>query len=296
MTDMNVLRAQEYSTNLELLSQQMQAKLAPYARMQSAAGSKAFRMLSQVGTAGAVRRNTSAKPAMNAEINHDGRWVYPQAYDWGTVVDDVELLQQNITPQGQYTRAGVAELNRVSDDLFTEAFFGDAQTGETGSTTTSFDSNNVVAVDEGAGSATGLNVEKLRAAQKILLDNDVDLDGETVYIAVSPQQHDDLLALTQVVSTDFNQRPVLGTDGFVRQFLGMTFIISTRLPTDTNGYRRNPVWVPSGMGCGMWKEISGVIRKRPDLQGEPDYIEASMVKGFTRLEEAKCVEIKASEA
>lgn len=296
MTDMNVLRTQEYSTNLELLSQQKTAKLAPYASMQSATGSKAFRMLSQLDNTNAVLRGTSAKPAMNIDITHDGRWVYPVMYDWGKVIDDIDLLQTNISPQGSYVQSAVAALNRTSDDLFTEAFFGDAKTGETGSTTTSFNSNNVVAVTEGAGSATGLNVEKLRAAQKILLDNDVDLDSEMIYIAVAPQQHDDLLALTQVVSTDFNERPVLGTDGYVRKFLGMNFIISTRLPTDTNGYRRNPVWVPSGMGCGMWKEISGVIRKRPDLQGEPDYAEASMMKGFTRLEEAKCVEIKSSEA
>ena len=294
MADIQVLRSQEYSTNLEMLSQQKMAKLAPYATVQQASGSKAFRMLSQIDKTNASLRSTSAKPAVNIDINHDGRWVYPLMYDWGKVIDDIDLLQTNIAPQGTYVQSAVAALNRTSDDLFTSAFFGDAQTGETGATTTSFDSNNVVAVDLG-GSAEGMTVEKMRAAQKILLDNDVDIDMEEIYIAVSPKQHDDLLALTTVVSTDFNDRPVL-VDGRVRKFLNMNIIISTRLPTDANSYRRNPVWVPSGMGCGVWKEINGVIRKRPDLQGEPDYAEASMMKNFTRLEEAKCVEIKSSEA
>lgn len=294
MADIQVLRSQEYSTNLELLSQQMTAKLAPYTSVQAASGSKAFRMLSQIDSTEASLRSTRAKPAVNIDVDHDGRWVYPQMYDWGKVIDDIDLLQTNIAPQGAYVRSAVAALNRVEDDLFTTAFFGDAKTGETGSTTTSFDSNNVVAVDLG-GSAEGLTVQKMREAQKILLDNDVDIDMEQIYIGVSPKQHDDLLALTQVISTDFNDRPVL-VDGKVRRFLNMNLIISTRLPTDLNGYRRNPVWVPSGMGKGSWKEISGVIRKRPDLQGEPDYAEASMMCGFTRLEEAKCVEIKSSEA
>lgn len=294
MADIQVLRSQEYSTNLELLSQQMTAKLAPYTSVQPASGSKAFRMLSQIDSTEASLRSTRAKPAVNIDVDHDGRWVYPQMYDWGKVIDDIDLLQTNIAPQGAYVRSAVAALNRVEDDLFTTAFFGDAKTGETGSTTTSFDSNNVVAVDLG-GSAEGLTVQKMREAQKILLDNDVDIDMEQIYIGVSPKQHDDLLALTQVISTDFNDRPVL-VDGKVRRFLNMNLIISTRLPTDSNGYRRNPVWVPSGMGKGSWKEISGVIRKRPDLQGEPDYAEASMMCGFTRLEEAKCVEIKSSEA
>lgn len=294
MAEIQALRSQEYSTNLEMLSQQKTAKVAPYASVQQASGNKAFRMLSQIDSTNASLRTTSAKPAVNVDIDHDGRWVFPVMYDWGKVIDDIDLLQTNISPQGTYVQSAVAALNRTSDDLFLTAFFGTAQTGETGATSTTFDSNNVVDVDLG-GSAEGMTVEKMREAQKILLDNDVDIDMEEIYIAVSPKQHDDLLALTTVVSTDFNDRPVL-VDGRVRKFLNMNIIISTRLPIDSNSYRRNPVWVPSGMGCGVWKEINGVIRKRPDLQGDPDYAEASMMKNFTRLEEAKCIEIKSSEA
>ena len=294
MADLSVLRTQEYSTNLELLSQQMQAKLAPYCRTQTASGAKAFRMLSQVQKTSSQDIVTSATPAMNIDVVHDGRWVYPTKKGWGTVVDEIDLLQTNIAPQGAYVRDAVAALNRDKDDLFITAFYGTANTGEAGGTSTSFDSNNVVAVDLG-GAAEGMTVQKMREAQKILLDNDVDFDMERPKIALAPKQHDDLLALTQVVSTDFNTRPVL-VDGMVKQFLGMDIIISTRLPTDANGYRRNPVWVQSGMGCGLWKDITGAVRNRPDLHTNPDYVEASLMIGFTRLEEAKCVEIKSSEA
>lgn len=295
MVDIQALRSQEYSTNLELLSQQMQAKLAPHASMQSAAGSKAFRMKSQIDGTDAIERTESAKPAINIDVEHDGRWVYPRTFDWGKVVDDIDLLQTKISPQGAYVRSAVAALNRKQDDLFLEAFFGTAKTGETGSTSTSFLAGNQIAVTEGGGgSATGLNVEKLRAAQQLLLEADIDIDMEQIKIAVSPQQHDDLLAQTLVVSTDFNDRPVL-VDGRVKQFLGMQIIVSTRLTTDSNSYRRLPVWVDSGMGKGDWKSINGIIRKRPDLQGDPDYVEASMMCDFTRLEEAKCIEIKCSE-
>lgn len=294
MADIEVLRTQEYSTNLELLSQQVQPKLAIHASTQSASGNKAFRMLSQIDETAALPRTTSAKPAINLDVTHDGRWVYPAKYDWGKVVDDLDLMQTNIAPQGAYVRSAVAALNRVQDDLFSTAFFGTSKTGETGATSTTFPAGNQVAVTEGPGSATGLNIEKLRAAQKLLLEADVDIDMERIKIAVSPKQHDDLLALTQVTSTDFNDRPVL-VDGMVRRFLNMDIIISNRLPTDTNSYRRLPVWVSSGMGKGTWQEISGVVRDRPDLQGKPDYVEASMMCGFTRLEESKCVEIKCSE-
>lgn len=296
MVDIPALRVQEYSTNLELLSQQMRARLAVHARTQIATGSKAFRMLSQVDATEAVSRSTSAKPAINLDVNHDGRWVFPQTFDWGKVVDDIDLLQTNIQPQGDYIRKAVAAMNRKQDDLFVTAFFGTAQTGETGATATTFLAGNQVAVTVGGGgSDTGLNVDKLRDAKQILLEADVDLDMERIYIGVSPRQHADLLSLTQVTSTDFNDQHVL-VGGRVHQFLGMDIIISNRLPTDTNSDRRCPVWVASGMGKGSWKEIGGTIRNRPDLQGNPDYVEASMTVGFTRLEEAKCVEIKCDES
>lgn len=293
MADLQVLRTQEYSTNLELLSQQMTPKLASHTRVQSASGSKAFRMLSQMQKTNSQDVVTSATPAMNIDVTLDGRWVYPTKKGWGTVVDEIDLLQTNISPQGAYVRDAVAALNRDKDDLFINAFFGTAQTGETGSTSTTFDSNNQIAAS--VGTTTGMNIEKLRAAQKGLLDNDVDIEMEDIYVAMSPTQHDDLLALTQVVSTDFNTRPVLGTDGMVRKFLGMNIIISTRLTTDGSGDRRCPVWVASGMGCGLWQDINGVVRNRPDLHKNPDYVEAGMMIGFTRLEEAKCFEIKCTE-
>lgn len=295
MADLSVLRAQEYSTNLELLSQQMTPKVANFARVQSGVGSKALRMLSQVAETDGSAYTTRATPAMNLDIGHDGRWVYPQFFAWGTVVDEPELLQTNIAPQGAYVRSAVAFMNRKQDDLFYSAFFGTAQTGEAGGTSTTFPAAQQIAVTEGVGSATGLNVAKLRAGKKLLLENDVDLDMESIYCAVTPKQHDDLLAITQVVSTDFNNRPVLGEDGMVRQFLGINFVISNRIPTDSSSYRRLPMWVPSGMGRGEWQAVQGTIRTRPDLQFDPDYIEAKMGVGFTRLEEAKCVEIKCAE-
>jgi hypothetical protein len=295
MSEIDFLRTQEYSTNLELLSQQKMAKFAENTMTVSASGAKAFRMMSQIDSTDAVSLNTRATPAMNVDVVHDGRWVYPKHYAWGRVVDDIDLLQTNISPQGSYAQSAIAALNRQADDDFLTAFFGTAQTGETGGTSTVFDTNNQVSVNEG-GTTSGINIDKLRNAQKILLDNEVDIDAEDITIGISPYQHDELLGLTQVVSTDFNTRPVLGEDGRVRSFMGMNIVISTRLPADGSGYRRLPVWVKSGMGRGVWESINGVVRKRSDLQFNPDYVEAGMRCGFTRLEEAKCVEIKCNEA
>ena len=292
MSDLSILRAQEFTDNLQLLAQQKSSKFAELCMMQQVSGAKKVRMLSQVGSTDAVQRTTSAQPAMDIELGISGRWVDFKQYDWANIVDDIDLLQTNITPQGAFTMNAVAALKRTTDSLFLSAFFGDAQTGETGSATTSFDSNNQVSVSEGAASATGLNVSKMEAAMQILLDGDVDLEFERPIIGISPLQHRNLKELTVVTSGDFNTRRVLGEDGYIRNFNGFDIVVSTLIPTDGDGYFRCPVWVPSGMGRAVWRDITGSIRKRPDIQGNPDYIEATMAQNFTRLEEAKCVEIK----
>lgn len=292
----DVLRVQEYNDSLEMLAQQMSSKFRGACRTENASGSKAFRMLSQIEQVTVSERTNRAETIDNTAVNYDGRWVHWKRHHFDTIVDDIDIIQTNITPDGQIVRSAVASMNRKIDEQFRDAFFGTAQTGESGGTSTSFDSNNVVAVTEGAAAATGMNVKKLREAKKILMDNDVDVDFETVYVAMAPRQHDDLLALTQVISTDFNERPILGQDGMVRRFMGFNIIVSNRLGVDGNSYRRCPVWVPSGMGCAVWKEITGDMRQLPNYKGNPLLIEAEMQLGFTRLEEAKCVEIKCSEA
>lgn len=303
-TEIEVLRTQTYSTNLSMLAQQITSKFADATMTENVTG-KAARLTSQISKTDMVSNNARAAAAMNIDIAHDGRWVYPTPLDWGHVVDDIDLLQTNIAPQGKYVQSAVAAYRRAQDDLFINAFFGTAQTGETGGTSLTFATSGtgdgittegqVVAVTEGVGSATGMNVSKMEEAMKLLLAQDVDLDMEMPIMAISPLQHKQLKALTVVTSSDFNTRRVLGEDGFLRTFDGFQLVISNRLPTDSNSYRRCPVWVKSGMGRGMWKDLQAGIRNRPDLQRNPLYVEASAMLGFTRVEGMKCIEIKCSE-
>lgn len=296
MADIDALRSQQYSTTIALLLREMGDKFGEACVTTPVTGSKAARLLSQVGSAYMQEQTTRANPAMNERLDHTGRWVFFRRFAWGTVVDDIDLLQTNISPQSAYSRSAVEAANATTRSLFLSAFFGDAKTGETGGTTTSFPASQQVAVTEGVGSATGMNLSKMEAAMEILLSQNVNLDAEVPIMAISPKQHRELKALTEVKSSDFNNRKVLGEDGMLKHFNGFDLIITNSLPTDSNSYRRIPVWVKSGMGKGVWQPVKGEVRKRPDLQGNPDYIETSMSLDFTRLEEGRCVEIKCAES
>lgn len=225
----------------------------------------------------------------------DRRWVLPNDYDLPQLLDSFDQARLLIDPKSSYVANAVAAANRQIDRELIAAFFGTAKTGKTGSTSTSFLSANQVAATMGAAAATGLNVKKLREAKKILMAYNNDLESEQIYCAITAKQHDDLLAEAQVVSTDFNEKPVL-VEGKVMRFLGINFIHTELLGVDGSSYRRLPVWLKSGMHLGQWGSIYTDVDQRKDLTGHPWQAYMKMTIGATRLDEEKVVEIKCSEA
>jgi hypothetical protein len=180
------------------------------------------------------------------------------------------------------------------DDLIIDSFFGTAKTGELGATSTSFAAANQVAVNHGSASNVGLTVAKLREAKKLLMASQVDLDSDPITAVVTAKQHDNLLAEAQVISMDFNDKPVM-VEGKITRFLGINIIHCERLDTDGSSYRRIPVFAKSGMYLGLWNDVTTDISQRKDLQGLPWQAYVYMTAGATRLEENKIIEIKCAE-
>jgi hypothetical protein len=285
---------QQYATNIALLSQQKESRLTKAVMIGSHKG-KAASPVEQVGATAARKRNGRYVPIDPANTPTDRPWVYPVDYDWDDLIDNADKLRMLIDPTSTYTVNGVSAMNRAKDDEIIAAFFATRNTGETGSTQTAFPAGQQVADTVGAGSATGLNVAKLRAGKKLLMAADIDLDSEEIWCAVSAAQHDNLLNEVQIVSTDFNDRPVL-VDGKVTRFLGINFIHTERLPLNGSSERRVPLWVKSGMHLGIWEDIKTDVSQRKDLSGLPYQVYLQGTFGATRLEEKKVVELPCAES
>jgi len=240
------LRTIDFQDSLDMLSQQKTAKLATYTVQKNCAGSKSSRITSQIGETQAVRRTQSAQPAINLDVPLDGRWVYPEMYDWGKVLDDIDLNKMTIDPTSAYVQTAVASLNRIQDDLFLNAFFGTSQTGETGGTAVTFLTSNVVDDDIGA-SNSGLNVAKILAGIEILNGHNIDLDFEEVYCGITPKSVTALMNDDKFSNADYNSA-MFNSNGSLTSFryLGINFVVSNRLPTTTNAdpqaVRRLPLW------------------------------------------------------
>lgn len=290
--NVNTHFVQQYSTNVQLLLQQKGSKLRNAVTVGSYTG-KAAKAVEQVGSVNAQKRTQRHGDTPLISTPADARWVYPVDYEWADLIDDQDKLRMLIDPQSSYAQNGAFALGRAMDDEIISAFFGTSKTGENGSTSTTFPAGQQVAVDTGAASATGLNIAKLRAAKKILLANEVDVDNEQLFAVITAEQHDDLLNEAQAVSLDYNTRPVL-VDGRITAFMGFNFIHCERLGVDGDSYRRVPVFAKSGMHLGMWNDINTMISERAD-KGYATQVYCKGTFGATRVEEGKVVEIKCDE-
>lgn len=283
---------QQYANTISLLLQQKNSRFESAVTTGSYIGKQAS-PVDQIGAIDMLPVTTRFAPMGRVDAALDRRWVSPSDFELPQLIDSFDKLRLLNDPSSAYLQNAIQAANRKKDDLIYAAFFATAKTGEVGGTSTAFGTNQFVSVNTG-GTASNLNVAKLRAGKKILMANEVDFDEDEVYCAISSTEHDSLLNEIQVVSTDFNDKPVL-VEGRVTRFLGINFIMSERMTTatdDTAGTSRQiPMWAKSGMHLGTWNDMQTDITQRRDLSGMPWQAYLAMSMGATRLEEKKIVRI-----
>lgn len=279
---------QQYTTNVELLLQQRGSKLRGLVSTGSYTG-KAAKAVEQIGAVTAQTRTTRHGDTPLISTPHNARWVFPTDYEWADLIDDQDKLRMLIDPTSSYAQNGAFALGRAMDDLIISAALSTAKTGENGSTDTAFDTANMQIPLGG----TGLTVAKLRTAKKKLLQREVDVASEQLFIAVTAQQLDDLLGTTEVTSADFNTVKAL-VQGDVDTFMGFKFVQIERLLLDGSGDRRCFAWAKSGLHLGMWNDINTKITERADKSYSMQ-VYAKGTFGATRTDEGKVVEIICNE-
>lgn len=275
---------QQYTTNVQLLLQQKGSKLRDLCTMGSYTG-KGAKAVEQIGAVTAQKKTSRHSDTPLISTPHDARWVFPEDYEWADMIDDQDKLRMLIDPTSPYAQNGAYALGRSLDDAIIAAALGTAKTGENGSTDTAL----ATATQQIAVGGTGLTVAKLRQAKRILTANEVDIDNDPLYIAVTATQIDNLLGTTEVTSADYNTVKAL-VAGDVDTFMGFKFRQIERLGVDGSGDRRCFAWAKSGLHVGMWNDINSKITERADKSYATQvYVKGTF--GATRTDEKKVVEI-----
>ena len=277
---------QQYSNNVQMLSQQKGSLLRSAVDVETVVGKNAF--FDQVGVASAVKRTTRHADTVQIDTPHSRRRVSLVDYEYSDLIDNQDKIRTLIDPTSAYATAAAYALGRAQDDEIIAALSGTAFTGETGSTSTVLPAAQKIT----ESGTDGLTIAKLREAKEILDAASVD-PSIPRYAAVSPKQITDLLGTTEVTSSDFNSVKALA-NGEVNSFLGFNFIVSNRLDVSSSK-RLCLVWAMDGCKMAIGQDLMTRIDERAD-KGYAHQVYVCQSIGCTRMEESKVVTVQAHEA
>jgi Phage capsid protein len=287
----------QYSSNIEMLLQQMDSRLRPHVSEKGGLVGKMASPVTQYGSVTMKAPKGRFSPLDHQQPNSIRPWLFPMPGELPQLIDSFDELQTIVDPKSAYTQAAAAATGRFWDDGIIASAFATRQIGtDIGSLSPdSFSTTNFqVSSTFGSSSASGLTVAKLIEAQRILRHYHNDLRSDPPTIVIGSQQASDLLNQVQFVSTEFNDKPVL-KNGEVESFMGFNFAISERLSVSAN-VRNTICFVRSGMQLGMWKDMNNRIDIRYDLSGTPWQLLTSTMYGSVRMQAGKVVSILCSDS
>ena len=285
-TQITTAFVEQYSSNIQMLSQQKGSILRDKVRLESVTGKNAF--FDQVGSVTASVRTTRHSDTPQSNTPHSRRRVSLVDYEFADLVDDLDKVRMLVDPTSTYALAAAYAMGRAMDDAIITAATAAADTGVAGATSVALPASQIIAE---AGTA-GMTITKLRQAKEIIDLADVD-PSLPRHIIVSPKQITDLLGTTEVTSSDFNTVKALA-QGDINTFLGFNFIVSNRLNV-ASSKRDCIAFVSDGIALAVGKDATARIDERAD-KGYATQVYYSAAFGATRMEEDKVVKIQAYEA
>ena len=280
---------EQYSSNVTLLSQAMSSKLRGSVDEESIVGKNAF--FEQIGSTAAILKTSRHSDTPQIDTPHSRRRVSLSDYEWADLIDDQDKVRALVDPTSAYAKNAAAAMNRAMDDVIITALAGSASSGVAGATSVVLPSTQKFAT---SNQSDGLTIAKLLGAKKNLDNNDVDPSRKR-YIVCGPQQVADLLAVTQVTSSDFNTVKALA-QGDINTFLGFEFIMSNRLSFDATNTddRLIYAYTEDAVKLAIGSDIKAEISQRAD-KSYATQVYYAMSLGAVRLEEKAVFQIPCHE-
>ena len=277
---------EQYSANIQMLSQQMGSLLRDAVRNESVVGKDAY--FDQIGKVTAILKTSRHSDTPQIDTPHSRRRVSLADYEFADLIDQQDKVRLLIDPTSSYAKAAAYAMGRAMDDVIIAAALGSANTGVSGGTAVALPAGNIVAANTGG---TGMNIAKLAAAKQILDAGDVDPSIKR-HIVVSPAEIADLLNNTTVTSSDFNTIKAL-VHGEIDSFMGFKFHVSNRLVDNGAGNTQCIAFAEDGILLGVGKDVTARIDERSDKSYATQVYYCQTI-GATRMEEAKVISVLAA--
>jgi len=280
----DAILVRQYDRNIKLLVQQLMVTLAPTVFIKGdCQGEIAFQ--DQLASTTALEKTARNQVVTNEDPQYDRRKIVPRYFYKAPLVDKMDKIQMAKDPTSAIVRNNAGALARAQDEVIATAFFATAYSGKDGTTSNTVPSGQII-----VHSSTGLNMTKIRSAKQILDANEVEDDNR--YFAYGSKQVEDLLAIEEVTSADYQQIKALvsGKPGTV---CGFNFVQTERL-TLSSTTRYCAAYHRDGMVLGQWIDMLNSIDVIPGKHFSAQ-IYSGQSYGSTRLEEKRVVRVEATE-
>ena len=278
---------EQYSANIQMLSQQMGSLLKDNVRNESVVGKDAY--FDQIGKVTAIIKTTRHSDTPQIDTPHSRRRVSLADYEFADLIDQQDKIRLLIDPTSSYAKAAAYAMGRATDDVIIAAALGSSNTGVSGGTAVALPAGNITAV--GTGGANTMNIAKLALAKAKLDLGDVDPSIKR-HIIVSPTEISDLLNNTTVTSSDFNTVKAL-VHGEIDSFMGFKFHVSNRLVDNAAGNTQCIAFAEDGILLATGKDVTAKIDERADKSYATQVYYCQTI-GATRMEEAKVISVLAN--
>lgn len=260
MPEISEWQIQTYKEGVIMALQQKKSKIRAAVRDDGKVNGK--RVYFDILAPTAMKKRTArVQPTQLTDQNHQRRAGAMDLYELHMPIDPIDIPRIGSDPTSSYQQNGVMACERQIDDVILAAMIGTAYEGEDGSTSVAFNAGGSALI---AAGGLGLTKDKIIAAKKQFMANEVDVDTEQLYWSYGPEQFEDLMNIDEVVNNDYNQKAL--QDGKVVYFLGFNWIPTNRLGVGAAaGQRRNIAWAKSGVGFLLRESMDVQINKRADL-------------------------------
>jgi hypothetical protein len=295
-----------YSSNVMLVAQQLRNPLMGAVTEVPAAGeamsaSDLFDKVRYSRNGARSRRNVETK------IARDRRWlVRPEDFIVAAdYIDKAEKFDTAYDPTSMFVRTFTAAVTRgwadtllgidePEDGVFEVSgtgILGLARSGRSPGAGAPLPSSQFV-----PHGSTGLTIAKLREVKLALNTADFGLETtDQLYAALTPYQIDDLLEIAETEGTAMT--PSMKEElrsGKPVGLMGITWIVTNRLPTNDAGQRLCPVWSKDNIVAGVWQGIQGETWNDTHADNLP-YAKVSCMLDAVRLQDKgvvvmECVE------
>jgi hypothetical protein len=278
---------QSYERTVRQLAQQSISRLRPFVTERAVNAQK--HNWDRLGK-GDASQKTSARTATPAT---DSPWTrrvsLAQTWHDGDTVEPEDIVQMLIDPKSSVAEKQGMAMKRAQDDLIINAATGASLDG-TGSAV-NFPAGQLI----GTGAAP-ISFDDVTAVQEKFMDNDITPDVPKVFV-VGPTQVRKLMQLTEQTSSDYVRRSLdqLSSTGIVPNWMGFTWIVSTRLLSSGAGKLSCIAFTKRAIGFQMNKDIWARVAEDPTISFAWR-IYAAFTAGATRVEDEQIVHLEVKDS